>query len=152
MTGPLAGGLALLGCAAPLLLDGPIPWGYGALAALVLAAVAGAAAHGDVLRTPAGVLLTGWVVLCVAVGDGPVLAVAVVAGTALRAWAGVPELLRLGRSHVADLATELAGGAAAAGLVAVAAERSRQLPPSTLLLALVAAGLLVGTATRVLRR
>jgi len=144
--------LALVAVLAPVPLDGPVPWYVQVPATASLAVAGGAALTRARLRTAVAVLLVGWVVLLIAVGSGPVGTVAVLSGVALRCWAGVPELARLGRAAVPHLTADLVGGAAVAALVLAVAEHAGPLRPTALVLTLAAAGALFAAAALRLRR
>jgi len=144
--------LALAAVLAPVPLDGPVPWYVQVPATAALAVAGGVALTRARLRTAVAVLLVGWVVLLIAVGSGPVGTVAVLSGVALRCWAGVPELARLGRAAVPHLAADLVGGAAVAALVLAVAQHADPLRPTALVLTLAAAGALFAAAALRLRR
>lgn len=144
--------LALVAVLAPVPLDGPVPCYVQVPATAALAVAGGVALTRARLRTAVAVLLVGWVVLLIAVGSGPVGTVAVLSGVALRCWAGVPELARLGRAAVPHLAADLVGGAAVAALVLAVAQHADPLRPTALVLTLAAAGALFAAAALRLRR
>ncbi len=152
MTGLLGAALAVVATATPLSLDSQIPWYVGVLAVLLLGMAGGASVRREALRTVTAVLLVGWVATALALGEGPVDVVAITSGLALRGWAGVPELMRLGRPAVPDLVAEVVGGAAVAGLLVVASRRTDPLPPEALIPALlVTAAVVVATVVRLRR-
>lgn len=148
----VAGLLVLLVTVLPLLAGGPVPPAGGVAVAVVLAALATASTWFDEGRTLLALAVVGWVGTVLVLDDGSVAAVVIVGGLMLRVWAGLPELVRLGRAGAPDLLADLVGGGAAAGLVLLAARRTDELPPAALLLALAAALLLAVAGALRLRR
>jgi hypothetical protein len=103
-------------------------------------------------RIVLGVLAATWTGAALLSGSGPVDAVVLGCGAFLRLWAGVPELLTLGRRGLLDLIADLTGGVCAAGLVLLTALGTPSQAPTSLALALGGGALLVLLGTRRLRR
>ena len=136
---------------APLTRSHPVPTGVGVLAGLGLAVAVAAGTWWGSARSLLALVVVGWTGLLVVLGQGAP-DVVVVSGVALRLWAGLPELVLLGRGYLRDLLPELIGGGSAAALVLYAAPRADGQDPSALLLAAAAGVLLVALGSLRLRR
>jgi hypothetical protein len=135
----------------PLTRSHPVPGVVGVLVALGLAAAVAAGAWLGQARTLLALAVVGWTGLLLVLGRGSV-DVVLVSGIALRLWAGLPELVLLGRGRLRDLLPELVGGGCAAALVLYAAQGADGQDPSALLLAAAAGVLLVALGSLRLRR
>lgn len=157
MTSRLPWLAGLLGLLAALLPVGTTTGSLRLAAAAVvpLLALAAALAVGqDRWRTPVAVALVLWaaVALAPAPRTPAVGVVAVGCGLLVRAWAGLPELARLGRAAAPDLLAEALGGVLAAGLVVAVAGGVDEQPAPALAAGLLGVLLLATGAVLRLRR
>jgi hypothetical protein len=105
----------------------------------------------DLGRAFVACAVAGWIAVLVVLGTPDDLLV-VASAVLLRLWAGVPELVRLGRPGLPDLAADVVGGTAVAVLVLLVARDPDQIPTGGLLLALVAGAALGVVGALRLRR
>lgn len=136
----------------PVVRGGPVPVFVGLAAAALLGLLGAASAVLAIGRTLLALAVAGWIGVCVALGSGSPDLLVLGTAPALRLWAGLPELVRLGKPGLPDLVTDVVGGTAAAALVLLVARGADDLRPSALLLSAAAGGLLVGTGLLRLRR
>ncbi len=146
----VAVGAALAGL--PLLLPSDVPSLVRVVVAALVAAAATFAVQRDRGRTAAAMAIVAWFGAALAPGEGPTVLVALLGGVLLRLWCGLPELCRIGRPVLPDLAPDVLGGAAAAALVLAVAARGGGLPPAVVVLALAGSGVLVSAALLRVRR
>jgi hypothetical protein len=98
------------------------------------------------------VAAAAWTSAMLLAGAGPAAAVVLGSAGCLRLWAGVPELVVLGRRGAPDLLADLTGGVCAAGLVLLVSVGTPDQEPRSLAVALGGGALLVGLAAVRLRR